>query len=242
MYNRVAGKIRRLSGSVNGRIFTAAIIVAALASLVKVVSLAKEMLIARIFGAGDALDAFYVAILLPGFLSSIIATSFGSAFVPTYIQVRETEGDLAAQRLFSTVAAFSLAALLGLSLFLAVTAQWLLPVIGSGFGPEKLALTHTLFFVSLGMLLRDRPQHVVAVHVERARVLCPSRSRSDHVSGDHPNRDCALAAPLGGYMHSRWGACLALWANWRSPVTVYGVTAFQSSRAGTVSPDRYGKC
>ena len=152
MYNRVAGKIRRMSESVNGRIFTAAIIIAALASLVKVVSLAKEMLIARIFGAGDALDAFYVAILLPGFLSSIMVNSFGTAFVPTYIQVRETEGDLAAQRLFSSVAAFNLAALLGLSLFLAVTAQWLLPIIGSGFGPEKLALTRTLFFVSLGLL------------------------------------------------------------------------------------------
>jgi putative peptidoglycan lipid II flippase len=152
MYNRVAGKIRRLSESVNGRIFTAAIIIAALASLVKVVSLAKEMLIARIFGAGDALDAFYVALLLPCFLASIMVNSFGCAFVPTYIQVRETKGDLAAQRLFSSVAAFNLAALLGLSLFLAVTAQWLLPIIGSSFGPEKLALTRTLFFVSLGLL------------------------------------------------------------------------------------------
>jgi putative peptidoglycan lipid II flippase len=152
MYNRVAGKIRRLSDSVNGRIFNAVVIIAALASLVKVFSLAKEMLIARIFGAGDALDAFYVAILLPGFLSSIMASSFGCAFVPTYIQVRETEGDLAAQRLFSTVAAFNLAALFGLSLLLAVTAQWLLPIIGSGFGPEKLALTRILLFVSLGSM------------------------------------------------------------------------------------------
>ena len=151
MYNRVAGKIRRINDSVNGRIFTATIILAALASLVKVVSLAKEMLIARIFGAGDALDAFYVALLLPAFLSGIVG-SFGSAFVPTYIQVRETEGDLAAQRLFSTVAAFNVAVLLGLSLFLAMVAQWLLPVIGSGFGPEKLAVTRMLLFVLLGLL------------------------------------------------------------------------------------------
>jgi putative peptidoglycan lipid II flippase len=151
MYNRAAGKIRWLKESVNGRIFTAAVIIAALASLVKAVSLAKEMRIARVFGAGDALDAFYVAILLPGFLSSIVS-SFGNAFIPTYIQVRETEGELAAQRLFSTVATLNIAALVALSLFLAVTAQWLLPVIGSGFGPEKLALTRTLLFVLLGQL------------------------------------------------------------------------------------------
>lgn len=152
MYNRVAGKIRRMNDSVNGRIFAAAVIIAALASVVKVVSLAKEMLIARIFGAGDALDAFYVAILLPSFLSGIIASSFGSAFVPTYIQVRESEGDLSAQRIFSSVAAFNLVALLGLSLLLAATAQWLLPIIGSGFGPEKLALTRTLLFISIGSM------------------------------------------------------------------------------------------
>ena len=152
MYKRVAGKVRRMNDSINGRILTATIIIAALASLVKIVSMAKEMLIARIFGAGDALDALYVALLLPGFLSSIVS-SFGSAFVPTYIHIRETEGDLAAERVFSTVAAFNLAALLGLSLLLAVTAPWLLPLIGSGFGPEKLALTRTLFFISLGLLL-----------------------------------------------------------------------------------------
>jgi putative peptidoglycan lipid II flippase len=153
VHNRVGRKIRRLSESVNGRIFSAVLVIAALASLVKIVSLAKEMLIARIFGAGDVLDAFYVAILLPGFLGSIMANSFGSAFVPTYIQVRETEGDLAAQHLFSTVTAFNLAALVCLSLFMAATFQWILPMIGSGFGPEKLALTRTLFFVTLGVLL-----------------------------------------------------------------------------------------
>jgi putative peptidoglycan lipid II flippase len=155
MYNRIAGKIRRASESVSGRIFTAVVIIAALASVVRVVSLAKEMFIARIFGASDALDAFYVAILLPGFLTSIMS-SFGSAFAPTYIQVRETEGDLAAQRLFSTVAALNLAALFGLSLVLAATAQWLLPFIGSGFGQEKLALTLGLLSVTgLSILWRS---------------------------------------------------------------------------------------
>jgi putative peptidoglycan lipid II flippase len=151
MYNRVAGKITRLNESVNGRIFTAVIVIAALASLVKGVSLAKEIFIARIFGAGDALDAFYVAFLLPGFLAGIMS-SLGSAFVPTYIQVRETEGDLAAQRLFSSVAAVNLVVLVGLSMFLALTARWLLPIVGSGFGAEKLALTRTLLFILLGLL------------------------------------------------------------------------------------------
>jgi peptidoglycan biosynthesis protein MviN/MurJ (putative lipid II flippase) len=89
-HNRLTSKIRRLSESANGRIFSAAVIIAAFASQVNVVSLAKEILIARMFGTGIALDALYVAILLPGFLHGIMVNSFGSAFVPTCIQVRET--------------------------------------------------------------------------------------------------------------------------------------------------------
>jgi len=85
----VAGRIARFRQSVSGRILVAAVTVAGLASVVKIASLAKEMLIARRFGAGDALDAFYVACLLPAFLSGVVGESFNAAFIPTYIEVRK---------------------------------------------------------------------------------------------------------------------------------------------------------
>ena len=59
---------------------------------------------------------------------------------------------MAAQLVFSSVAALNFVALLGLSLFLGIIAKWVLPIIGSGFGPEKLALTCRLLFVLLGSL------------------------------------------------------------------------------------------
>ena len=142
-----------LRDSLIGRIFAASVLIAGLTTLVKVASLGKEMLVARFLGAGDALDAFYVAFLLPTFLIGIIAQSCNDAFIPTYIQVRESDGRQAAQRLFSNVAAIHLATLIALSLALAVLSPWLLPILGSGFGPSKLAMTRVLFFGLLSSLV-----------------------------------------------------------------------------------------
>ena len=136
-------------GSVNRRILSAATTVARLAILVKTASLAKEMLIARKFGASDALDVFYIALLLPSFLGSVVDTSFNAAFIPIYIEAREREGSTTANRLFSNIAVFNIAILALVAAVLAGSQRWLLPILGSGFGPQKLALARPLFFVFL---------------------------------------------------------------------------------------------
>ena len=148
-HRRLVRAIAALGDSTNGRILRAAVTVAGLASFVKVASLAKEMLIARRFGAGDALDAFYVAVLLPGFLSGVIASSFNAAFLPTYIELRETAGRVAAQRLVSNVSALALVGLVAVCLLLGLSERWVLPLLGSGFQPDKLKLARLLFFVLL---------------------------------------------------------------------------------------------
>lgn len=142
-----------LRESVNGRVFAAATMIAALASLVKLISLGKEMLVARYFGAGDALDCFYVAFLIPTFLIGILANSCNDALIPTYIEVREREGFQTAQRMFSSVAFLYVVMLIGVSVTLAVSQKWLLPILGSSFAPNKMALTRVLFFILLVTLL-----------------------------------------------------------------------------------------
>jgi putative peptidoglycan lipid II flippase len=134
-------------GSVNRRILSAATTVARLVILVKAASLAKEMLIARTFGAGDALDAYYIALLLPGFLGAVVDTSFNAAFIPIYIEARDREDDNTANRLLSNIAVFNIAALAVVAGVLASLQRWLLPILGSGFGPQKLALARPLFCV-----------------------------------------------------------------------------------------------
>jgi putative peptidoglycan lipid II flippase len=147
--SRLVQRIAGFRDSTNGRIMRAAVTIAGLVCLVKIVSLAKEMLVARRFGAGDALDAFYVAVLLPSFLSGVMASSFNAAFIPTYIEVRERDGRVAAQRLSSSVSVLGLAVLIVLVLLLGLSQRWTLPLLGSSFGPAKLRIARLLFFVAL---------------------------------------------------------------------------------------------
>src|SRR2546422_10123931 len=137
----------------NRKIFRAAVVVGAFTMVVKVGATAKELVVARWFGRGDALDAFLIAFLLPSFLVNVVAGSLHLALIPTFIQVREREGREAAQRLFSSVTALGLGFLLGVSILLGLTAPYYLRLLGSGFGPAKLALTRDLTCLLLPMVV-----------------------------------------------------------------------------------------
>jgi putative peptidoglycan lipid II flippase len=151
-----ARRFRQLSrgyaATANRRIFAAMVTVGAFSLAVKLAATLKEVVVAHRFGVSDNLDAFLIAYVLPSFAINVIAGSFNSALIPTFIQVREREGEMAAQRLFSTVLVWSAALLTALSALLALAAPYLLPVIASGFTAEKLALTRSLFFILLPML------------------------------------------------------------------------------------------
>lgn len=132
------------NGSINRKIFGVAVIIAIMTALTKVMSITKELAVAWKFGTDDALDAFLIALLLPSFIINVVASSFNSALIPTYIQVREQEGAKAAQRLFSGATVWSIGLLGVVTLLIVVTAPICLPWIASGFSPEKLHLTFLL--------------------------------------------------------------------------------------------------
>jgi putative peptidoglycan lipid II flippase len=141
------------SQSVNRRILAAMVTVGGFTALVKLAAVAKEMAIAYQFGTGDELDAFLIAFLLPQFAINLIGGSLNAALIPTYIQVREQEGQGAAQRLLSSVMVLSVGFLAALSVVLALTASYVLPLVASGFTAEKLALTHSLYYALLSTLV-----------------------------------------------------------------------------------------
>ena len=140
-------------GSVNRRIFSAAMVVGALTLFAKTAGMAKEVLVAAWFGTGDALDAFLVAFLMPAYAINVIAGSINAALIPTFVEVREKEGNEAAQRLFSGSLVFSIALLTLSVLVLAAVAPVLLPLLCSGFSPAKVRLTLELFYVLLPGIL-----------------------------------------------------------------------------------------
>lgn len=142
-----------INRATNRSIFKAAAIVGLITIVVKLASMAKDLVIANQFGTGDALDAFLIAFLVPSFVINVVAGSFNAALIPTYIQVREHEGQETAQKLFSNIMVLSITLLVGIALLLALFGNLILPFIGSGFNAEKIALTHSLFLYLLPVIV-----------------------------------------------------------------------------------------
>jgi len=139
--------------SVNRRIFAAMITVGAFTLVVKAIGILRQLVIADQFGTSDALDAFLIAFLVPSFAVNVVAGSFNAAFMPTYIQIRAEQNREAAQRLFSSVTVGSTILIVVISGLLALLSPYIISVIGSGFSPDKQALTRSIFFVVLPVLV-----------------------------------------------------------------------------------------
>jgi putative peptidoglycan lipid II flippase len=137
----------------NRRIFSAALTVGSLTLLVKAAAAGKDILVARTFGLGDALDSFLMAYVIPAFAISVIAGSIYTAFVPVLVRVRETQGQADARRLFANVSLLAFFALSLVTIVLAVSGGWLLKHLASGFDPSKLATTVNLFEEMLPLVL-----------------------------------------------------------------------------------------
>ena len=133
-------------GSINRQIFAAAITVGLLTGLVKFASVGKELIVAWRFGTGNELDAFIMAMVVPSFVVNVLAGSFKSALIPAYIKIREQKGQKAAQQLFSGVVIWALGLLILTAIVMAITAPIYLPLLASGFTPEKLRLTLRLLW------------------------------------------------------------------------------------------------
>jgi putative peptidoglycan lipid II flippase len=140
-------------GSGIRRIIGAALTVALLATLVKLVTIAQELVVAYRFGISDMLDAFWIALLVPSLFTYVLGGSLNVALIPSFIQVRERDGTAAAQNLLAEVTGWSIG-LLGIVTFIIIAAAPVyLPLIASGFGPDKLALTRRLLYIIAPVML-----------------------------------------------------------------------------------------
>jgi len=139
--------------SVNRRIFRAAMSVAAAGVLVKIVAMFKEVAVAGVYGRSDAMDAFLIAMLIPGLLVNLISESMNQALVPTLIRVRERQGEKHAQELLSSSMLWVCVLLAATSLAMALGARGVFPLIASHFPAAKLDLSVHLFYALLPLVL-----------------------------------------------------------------------------------------
>lgn len=146
------------------RIAAATGIMAFATGLSRVAGLVRDMVVATVFGAGFAADAFFVAFTIPNLLRRFFAEgSLTAAFVPTFSEVHHRDGFEASREVFRICWTLMLLVLAGVTLVGIFSSPWVVQLIGYGFSdiPGKLELTDLLnrimfpyiFFVSLVALL-----------------------------------------------------------------------------------------
>jgi putative peptidoglycan lipid II flippase len=140
--------------SINKKIFRAAFAVALATVVVKAVTTVKDLAVAHSFGRSDNLDAFLFAFMLPAFALNLIVTAVSIALVPVWMETRQKEGELAAQRLLSSVMLLTGVALVAVATMLALLAPFYLPYLAHSFPPEKQLLTrHFLYLLAPWLVL-----------------------------------------------------------------------------------------
>lgn len=143
----------RINRGVGGRVFAAALTIGLATGVVGFVTFVKDLVIAYRFGTGDEVDAFAIAFTLPFVLISIVTGSLGSTVIPAYVSVRVARGEDEASRLFSAMLGLGLLLLLALTALLAVIFPHVLPLLASNFEAPKQALTQSLFYVVLPIII-----------------------------------------------------------------------------------------
>jgi len=89
--------------SPNKNIFRALMSLASAALLIRVMGLVYQIIVTGRFGLGDAMDAYFVAALVPSLVAQLIGGTVEYSVVPVYIRVRSQEGRKRASELFSTL-------------------------------------------------------------------------------------------------------------------------------------------
>lgn len=108
----------RWSGaSVNRRIFGATVLLAGIMLVGKGLGFARDVLVARIFGVGSAIDAYVTVSSLLGFANGFVVIPLSTVFIPLFIQAKERGGHISAQQLISNLVCLGVA-LLGLGFVL----------------------------------------------------------------------------------------------------------------------------
>ncbi|WP_312774966.1 murein biosynthesis integral membrane protein MurJ [Atlantibacter hermannii] len=122
----------------------------------RVLGFARDAIVARVFGAGMATDAFFVAFKLPNLLRRIFAEgAFSQAFVPILAEYKSKQGEEATRLFVSYVSGLLTLALALVTVAGIVGAHWVILVTAPGFvdTADKFALTEQLLRITFPYIL-----------------------------------------------------------------------------------------
>ncbi len=122
----------------------------------RILGFIRDMVLARLFGATPAADAFYVAFRIPSLLRELFAEgSMSAAFIPVFTEYHSLKSKREAWELASAVFTTLLTVVTAVTLLGILVAPWLVQALAPGFhaSPEKLALTTVLARIMFPYLL-----------------------------------------------------------------------------------------
>src|SRR6187431_234345 len=117
----------------------------------RVLGFARDAIVARVFGAGMATDAFFVAFKLPNLLRRIFAEgAFSQAFVPILAEYKVQQGEEATRTFIAYVSGLLTLVLALVTLLGMLAAPWIVWVSAPGFADEadRFSLTVDLLRVT----------------------------------------------------------------------------------------------
>src|SRR6266571_4853897 len=122
----------------------------------RVLGFVRDVVIARLFGAGAATDAFFVAFRIPNLLRRLFAEgAFSQAFVPVLSEYRTRRGDTETKLLVDRTAALLALALLVATALGVAAAPFIIYVSAPGFAaePAKFDLTVAMLRITFPYIL-----------------------------------------------------------------------------------------
>ena len=113
----------------------------------------RDLLMARQHGFGDELDAFFIAMMIPMFLVTVLSIPLGTAITPAFMRERGHLSAAAAQTLVSRVSLIAVLSLSALAILLYTLTPFLLPYLALGFSASKLERALTLTYWALPLMV-----------------------------------------------------------------------------------------
>ena len=130
--------------------------VSSMTMLSRILGFVRDTLVARVFGAGAATDAFFVAFKLPNLLRRIFAEgAFSQAFVPILAEYKNQQGEEAARTFVAYVSGLLTLVLAVVTVLGMLAAPWVIWATAPGFADsaEKFELTTALLRVTFPYIL-----------------------------------------------------------------------------------------
>ena len=130
--------------------------VSSMTMISRVLGFVRDTIVARMFGAGMATDAFFVAFKLPNLLRRIFAEgAFSQAFVPILAEYKTQKGEEATRTFIAYVSGLLTLVLALVTALGILAAPWVIWITAPGFAdtPEKFDLTTALLRVTFPYIL-----------------------------------------------------------------------------------------